>query len=115
MQNLESLSLIDVRVSAATLASLLDGPALSKLRSLVLWSTPLRDVGAEALAASPTLSRLDALRVDTLRFADEVRGVGFGAAFPVFPSIGPSATGNARKTPSRKAARVVRGEGFEPP
>lgn len=223
MQNLESLSLIDVRVSAATLASLLDGPALSKLRSLVLWSTPLRDVGAEAPAASPTLSRLDALRVDTctvgdagakaiassphlaalhelewrsmrsgdallarprthrplrlldrdegrqgpprrkppfaqvdqplrvlarrrrarrapaapalrpgaevltppkdamsttlahLRFADEVRGVGFGAASPVFPWIGPSATGNARKTPSRKAARVVRGEGFEPP
>ncbi|MFO0651172.1 MAG: hypothetical protein U0326_33410 [Polyangiales bacterium] len=70
LRSLEALSLIDVRVSAATLASLLDGPALSKLRALELWSTPLRDDGAKVIASSPTLSRLDSLRVDACAVGD---------------------------------------------
>ena len=53
-----------------------------------------------------------------VRNVDEVRVVRFGSPFPVLPEvgprIGPSGTANARETPSRKAARVVRGEGFEP-
>lgn len=60
-----------------------------------------------------------------LRLADEVRGVGFGSVFPVLPdqlvpprigsTIGSTGGEESRETPSRKAARVVRGEGFEPP
>ncbi len=54
-----------------------------------------------------------------VRLADEIRGVGFGNPFPALPRIGSTigSTGGeeSRKTPSRKAARAVRGEGFEPP
>lgn len=53
-----------------------------------------------------------------IRLGDAVRGVGFGEPFPPLPWIGSTigSTGgeDSRETPLRKAARMVRGEGFEP-